>query len=77
MRTLVRLLALILIAIGAGLLVYGTTVDPAQFRAPLNFAWLLSPTETVAMGTGFLVGGLLLLAMFGIRQAQSDPFGKS
>ena len=73
MRHLVRFVCVLLIAVGAGLLVYGVTVEPANYRMPADIRLLGSPTECVAWGTGILVGGLLFLALFGFRPASADP----
>lgn len=76
MRHLVRFLCIVLIAVGTGLLVYGSTVDPAKYHAPADIAILYTPTETVAWGTGILVGGMLFLAMFGFKAVTLDKPGR-
>jgi hypothetical protein len=65
---LVRFLTIVLIAVGTGLLTYGATVDPAQYRAPAGIGLLATPSEAAAWGAGILVGGLLFLVAYGRRR---------
>ena len=76
MRTVTRLLSILLIAVGAGMLTYGAAVDPAKYVAPAGITILYSPTETVAWGVGMLVFGLLLLAAFGFKAPTLDKPGQ-
>lgn len=75
-RLLARLVSVVLIALGTGLLAYGAAVDPEKFHAPAGIAILYGPVETMAWGIGMLVGGLLFLAMFGLRAPQFDKPGQ-
>ncbi len=75
MRNLVRFVCVVLISVGVGFLVYGTTVDPAKYQRPAGTV-LYSPTECVAWGSGMLVGGVLFLLMFGMRAPTFDKPGK-
>lgn len=76
MRNLVRFVCVVLIAVGTGFLVYGASVDPAHYRAPAGIREIGSASECAAWGTGMLVGGVLLLLMFGMRAPNFDKPGK-
>lgn len=76
MRALSRLLSVLLLAGGAGLLVYGLSADPAQFRAPFGFDGLIhTPAELMGYAVGMLVAGILLLLLFGARPVAFDKPG--
>lgn len=76
MRNFVRLVSAVLISIGAGLLVYGTSVEQANYRAPAGIRLIATPSECAAWSTGMLVGGVLFLLLFGMRAPNFDKPGK-
>jgi len=76
MRNLVRFLCVVLISVGTGMFVYGAAVDPTKYREPAGIATISTPTECIAWGSGLLVGGVLLLLMFGLRAPNFDKPGK-
>ena len=76
MRLLMRFLSAVLIAVGVGLIVYGSTVDPKQFTSPAGIPLLANASETTAWGAGLLVGGVLFLFMFGFKAPVFDKPGK-
>lgn len=76
LRGIVRFCAVVLIAVGTGLIAYGAAVDPANYHAPAGIAILYGPSETVAWGIGLLVGGVLFLFCFGLRAPGFDKPGK-
>ena len=65
MTQFVRFVSIVLMAVGAGLLIYGLSVDVEQYRRPAGIALLQSPSECAAWGGGLLVGGTLFLVFFG------------
>ena len=78
MKALARLLSVVLLGSGAGLLAYCLLVDQQSFRAPFGWDRLFAtPTEVLAWGIGFLVGGLLLLLLFGVRRNELPPLPKA
>jgi hypothetical protein len=76
MRLAMRFVSAILIAVGVGFIVYGSTVDPETYRAPADIALLGNPSETTAWGAGMLVAGILFLFMFGFKAPVFDKPGR-
>ena len=75
-RLIARFVAVLLIAIGTGFIAYGAAVDAANFHAPAGITILYGPAETLAWGVGMLIGGVLILAFFGLRAPTFDKPGK-
>jgi hypothetical protein len=73
-RTVARLVSVLLIALGTGLVTYGAAVDPAQFHSPGGL--FPGPAETIAWGVSLLIGGMLVLVMFGVRAPVADKPGR-
>lgn len=73
-RGLARLVSVVLIALGTGLITYGAAVDPARFHSPAGL--FQGPAETISWGVGMLIGGLLVLVMFGVRAPVGEKPGK-
>lgn len=69
MRLPLRVLSVVLIAIGAGFVAYGLSVEPGQYHAPAGIAILYGPAECLAWGIGLAVAGLTTLAVVGVRGA--------
>ncbi|MEQ1632470.1 MAG: hypothetical protein ABL997_08865 [Planctomycetota bacterium] len=76
MHQAIRFLCACLIAIAVGFLVYSMSVDPKDYRAPAGIDLIGTPAECSAWGWGMLVGGLLLLMLFGGSPKGFDKPGK-
>lgn len=76
MRLAMRFVSAVLIAVGVGFVVYGSTVDPKKYVPPAGVDILYSPSETTAWGAGMLVLGVLLLFMFGFKAPVFDKPGR-
>jgi hypothetical protein len=76
LRLIMRFLSAVLIAVGTGFVVYGSSVDPQHYRAPAGIQMLGNPSETTAWGAGFLVAGVLFLFLFGFKAPVFDKPGR-
>ena len=63
MGRLVLCLAVLLLSVGTGLVVYGVSVDRGEFRSPLGLSLWQQPAEVTAWGAGTLVAGFVLFAI--------------
>ena len=57
MRRLALAVAVLLLSLGTGLVVYGVSVDRGDFRSPLGLSLWQQPAEVTAWGAGTLVAG--------------------
>jgi len=73
MKVLVRAIAIVVIALGTGLLTYGVKAEQGEFRAPAGIRLLSTPSETAAWGAGILVAAVLMLVLFGRGRAAAKP----
>ncbi|MGE3174482.1 MAG: hypothetical protein AB7O97_17765 [Planctomycetota bacterium] len=73
MHGFARFFAVLAIAAGTGLLIYGLVVTPDQWVSPFGLA---APAGAVAWGASLLVFGLLLLITFGVRMPPMDKPGR-
>ncbi|MBK8100315.1 MAG: hypothetical protein IPK26_24705 [Planctomycetes bacterium] len=71
MSAIFRLLGILLLACGAGLLAYGAATPKETFRAPFGLDIITQPGEAIAYGTGALVAGLLILLLMGGKKIES------
>ncbi|MCC6671824.1 MAG: hypothetical protein IT458_12245 [Planctomycetes bacterium] len=76
MRATLRVLSILLVAAGAGLLVYGLNTDAESYRAPFGLDGLMrKPAELMGYAAGLLVAGVLLLLLFGVRSPGAEKAG--
>lgn len=63
MRRLALAVAVLLLSLGTGLVVYGVSVDRGDFRSPLGLSLWQQPAEVTAWGAGTLVAGFVLFVV--------------